>query len=39
VAAMTRIAARVLTLGSVEEIEQFLHESFGQSGQVNEVEA
>ncbi len=37
VAAMTRIAARVLTLGTVEEIEQFLHESFDQPGHPSEV--
>jgi phosphoenolpyruvate-protein phosphotransferase (PTS system enzyme I) len=37
VVAMTRIAARVLTLGTVEEIEQFLHESFDQPGHPSEV--
>ena len=35
---MARVAARVRTLGSVEEIEQFLHQSFGTSGRANEVE-
>ena len=35
---MARIASRVRTLGSVDEIERFLHQSFGQSGRANEVE-
>ena len=34
---MRRIAARVLTLGTVEEIEQFLHESFDRPGDRSEV--
>ena len=34
---MARIAARVLTLGTVDDIEQFLLESFGKSGERNEV--
>ena len=34
---MGRIAARVLTLGTVEEIEQFLLETFEKSGDRNEV--
>ena len=34
---MARIAARVLTLGTVDDIEQFLLESFGRSGERNEV--
>ena len=36
---MARIAARVLTLGTVDDIEQFLLESFGKSGERNEVKA
>jgi phosphoenolpyruvate-protein phosphotransferase (PTS system enzyme I) len=34
---MARIAARVLTLGTVEEIEQFLRDSLGQPGQREKV--
>jgi phosphotransferase system enzyme I (PtsI) len=34
---MARIAARVLTLGTVEEIEQFLFETFGAQGQREKV--
>ncbi len=34
---MARIAARVLTLGTVDDIEQFLLESFAKSGERNEV--
>ena len=34
---MARIAARVLTLGTVDEIEQFLLESFSRSGEPSEV--
>jgi len=34
---MARIAARVLTLGTVDEIEQFLLESFGRAGEHTEV--
>ena len=34
---MARIAARVLTLGTVEEIEQFLRDSFNQPGQREKV--
>jgi len=37
VAAMTRVAARVLTLGTVDEIEQFLHHTFAGSGAHKEV--
>jgi phosphotransferase system enzyme I (PtsI) len=36
-AEMTRIAAKVLRLGTVNEIEQVLHESFGTAGDRNEV--
>lgn len=36
-AEMTRIAARVLTLGSVDEIEQFLREAFGYDRARSEV--
>jgi phosphotransferase system enzyme I (PtsI) len=36
-AEMRRIAARVLRLGTVDEIEQVLHESFGTAGDRNEV--
>jgi phosphoenolpyruvate-protein phosphotransferase (PTS system enzyme I) len=36
---MGRIAARVLTLGTVDEIEQFLLTSFGTSDQHNEVKS
>jgi phosphoenolpyruvate-protein phosphotransferase (PTS system enzyme I) len=36
---MVRIAARVLTFGTVDEIEQYLHQSFGRPGQHDEVEA
>jgi hypothetical protein len=35
---MARIAARVLTLGTVEEIERFLHDSFAR-GQPDGVPA
>ncbi|HVZ21886.1 MAG TPA: phosphoenolpyruvate--protein phosphotransferase [Vicinamibacterales bacterium] len=35
--AMGRIAARVLTLGTVDEIEAFLDEQFGRAGTRNEV--
>ena len=35
--AMARIAARVLMLGSVDEIEAFLDEKFGRAGARNEV--
>ncbi|HEY6359639.1 MAG TPA: phosphoenolpyruvate--protein phosphotransferase [Vicinamibacterales bacterium] len=34
---MARIAARVLTLGTVDEIEQFLRDSFSQPGQREQV--
>jgi phosphoenolpyruvate-protein phosphotransferase (PTS system enzyme I) len=34
---MARIAARVLTLGTVDEIEQFLRDSFNQPGQREKV--
>ena len=34
---MARIAARVLTLGTVDEIEEFLRDSFSQSGQREKV--
>jgi hypothetical protein len=34
---MARIAARVLTLGTVAEIEQCLFESFGRPGERSEV--
>jgi phosphotransferase system enzyme I (PtsI) len=34
---MARIAARVLTLGTVEDIEQFLRDSFGTAGQREKV--
>jgi phosphotransferase system enzyme I (PtsI) len=37
-AEMARIAARVLTLGTVEEIERFLHDSFAR-GQPDGVPA
>jgi phosphotransferase system enzyme I (PtsI) len=37
VSEMARIAARVLTFGSVDEIEQYLHESFGRPGQHDEI--
>jgi hypothetical protein len=36
---MVRIAGRVLGLGTVAEIEAFLHESFGRPGERNEVNA
>jgi hypothetical protein len=36
---MGRIAARVLTLGTVDEIEQFLLKSFGASAERNEVKS
>ena len=36
---MARVAARVLTLGTVDEIEQFLLESFGRTGDHTEVNA
>ena len=38
-AEMGRIAARVLTLGTVDEIEQFLLKSFGASAERNEVKS
>jgi phosphotransferase system enzyme I (PtsI) len=34
---MARVAARVLTLATVEEIEQFLRESFDRPGQPSEM--
>jgi phosphotransferase system enzyme I (PtsI) len=34
---MARVAARVLTLGTVDEIERFLFDAFGRSGIPNEV--
>jgi len=34
---MARVAAKVLTLGTVDEIEQFLHESFDSTGAHTEV--
>ncbi len=36
-AAMTRVAAHVLRLGTVDEIEQFLHEAFGTSHDSHEA--
>jgi phosphotransferase system enzyme I (PtsI) len=36
-AEMARIAGHVLTLGSVYEIERFLHQAFGRPGERNEV--
>jgi phosphotransferase system enzyme I (PtsI) len=36
-AEMTRIAAHVLRLGTVDEIEQFLHQAFGTAAARNEV--
>jgi phosphotransferase system enzyme I (PtsI) len=36
-AAMTRVAAHVLRLGTVDEIEQYLHESFGTSHDPHEA--
>jgi phosphoenolpyruvate-protein phosphotransferase (PTS system enzyme I) len=37
VSEMARVAAHVMTLGTVEEIEQFLHETFGRPGEKNTV--
>jgi hypothetical protein len=34
---MARVAAKVLSLGTVGEIEQFLHESFDNTGAYHEV--
>jgi len=36
-AAMARVAARVMVLGTVDEIEQYLFDSFGRPGDRNEV--